>query len=303
LPRPCPHVSIVTPSFNQARYVERTIRSVLEQDLGDRTLEYSIVDGGSSDGTLDILQRYSTRLNWVSEPDRGQAHAVNKGFRNTSGEIVGWLNSDDVYYPNALRNVAELFDAHPEADILYGNADHIDENDSLIEPYYTEPWDFERLKEVCFLSQPAVFMRRRSLIQAGDLDERLHFCLDYEYWIRQAQLGAIFLYAPVTLAGSRLYPDTKTMGQRLRFHVEINDMLRRRFGRVPDRWLFNYAHAVLEQRRIDRAHALRFAAAVSVVAIWAALRWNRRVSPSMLTTTRGWVVGSARATLARRAVS
>jgi glycosyltransferase involved in cell wall biosynthesis len=292
-----PDISIVTPSLNQARFVERTIQSVLDQDLGHRVLEYVVIDGGSSDGTLQVLQRYSASLHWISEPDGGQAEAINKGLRMTSGEIVGWLNSDDVYYPEALLTVSSVFDAHPEIDVVYGAANHIDEADRVLESYNTENWDFERLKEVCYISQPSVFMRRRAITLAGALDERLKFCLDYEYWLRLAQLGASFAYAPETLAGSRLYPGTKTLGQRVRFHAEINAMLRARLGRVPERWIFNYAHAVLEPTKFKPTQPLRFALAVSAVALYASLRWNRGVSQSILATTTRWIAGNVRGNL------
>jgi glycosyltransferase involved in cell wall biosynthesis len=292
-----PDISIVTPSYNQARYIERTILSVLRQNLSGRTLEYVVVDGNSGDETREILERYSASIRWVSEVDRGQADAVNKGFRMTSGDLVGWLNSDDVYYPGALASVTEFFDAHPEIDVVYGDADHIDEHDAIIERYDTEPWSFERLRDVCFLSQPAVFFRRRVFDRAGMLDERLQLCMDYEYWIRLALAGIKFQYIPQTLAGSRLYSSTKTMGQRVQVHAEINDMLRARLGRVPDRWLFNYAHMVLEQKSVSRDNPFRFSVAVSFTALLAALRWNRCVSQSMVSTARGWMVNSIPANL------
>src|ERR1700720_4624543 len=120
-----PKISVVTPSFNQRRFIERTIRSVLDQ--GYPALEYWVFDGGSTDETVAILQRYTDELRWISEKDRGQSHAVNKGLRASSGEIIGWLNSNDVYYPETLAAVAARFRAEPEIDLVYGAANHIDE--------------------------------------------------------------------------------------------------------------------------------------------------------------------------------
>jgi glycosyltransferase involved in cell wall biosynthesis len=245
-----PAISVITPSFNQGRFLERTIQSVLSQRI--EGLEYHVVDGGSTDDTLAILARHGDRLQWRSEPDRGQAHAVNKGIRRARGEIIGWLNSDDIYYPGALAAVLQCFAAHPETEILYGDADHIDELDRVLEPYPTEDWDYDRLQEVCFLCQPAVFFRRRLVDRVGLLDERLHYCMDYEYWLRIGRTTS-FRRVPQSLAGSRLYPGNKTLGCRLAVHKEINDMLRRRLGRIPAKWLLGYAHAEVNHRPVDRS--------------------------------------------------
>jgi glycosyltransferase involved in cell wall biosynthesis len=286
-------VTVVTPSFNQGRFIERTIRSVLSQEIsGD--LEYLVMDGGSKDETVDILKRYEASLEWVSERDRGQADAVNKGLARARGDVIGWLNSDDIYYPGAIAAACQALDLHPEAGVVYGEADHIDEQGAIIEPYPTEAWDFDALLQRCYLCQPAVFFRRSVVERFGGLNPTLHFCLDYEYWLRLAAAGVQFVWVRQKLAGSRLYAETKTLGSRIRFHTEINDMMRRYTGRVPDRWLFNYAHAVLDEKGISRSEPLRFPVFVSAVSIYAALRWNHSISGEMRRMTAAWTGGALR---------
>src|SRR5688572_25596277 len=148
-----PLVSIVTPSYNQGRYIEETIQSVLNQDYPN--LEYLVLDGGSTDETLEILKRYEGRLVWISEKDRGQADAINKGFHLAKGRILGWLNSDDTYSPGAIRKVAQYFQTHRDVGLLYGEGYHVDTAGKIIERYNTEPFNFHRLGEICFICQPA----------------------------------------------------------------------------------------------------------------------------------------------------
>ena len=285
-----PAVSVVTPSLEQGRFIERTIESVLSQGV---EVEYFVADGGSRDQTVDILRRYAERLRWASEPDGGQAAGVNKGVERTSAGIVGWLNSDDVYYPGALWAVQRFLAEHPEIDVVYGDAEHIDEEDRVLEAYPTEDFDAERLLEVCFIAQPACFFRRRAVERWGALDASLRYCMDYEYWLRLALGGARFARLPRVLAGSRLYTENKTLGQRRAVHREINDMMRRTVGRVPDRWLSNWAHALLEPSglSLERTPA-RFTLAVSALCWLASMRWNHRVSAEMRRTTWGWIRGN-----------
>lgn len=264
-------ISVITPSYNQGQFIERTIQSVLSQDIPD--LEYIVVDGGSTDNTVEILKKYHSQLRWLSEKDKGQTDAVNKGLHLTSGDIIGWLNSDDIYYPRALKTINDYFATHPEVDVIYGDADHIDIHDQVLERYYTEAWDIARLKDVCYLSQPAVFFRRSVVERCGLLDENLQYCMDYEYWLRLALKGVRFAYLPQTLAGSRLYAQTKTSHFRKEVHREINDMLKQKLGRVPDRWLSNYAYAVAEKN--DKR-------TIAIKTILAAFHWNRWISKSLL---------------------
>ena len=282
-----PPISIVTPSYQQGRFIERTILSVLGQNID--SLEHLVFYGGSRDETVEILRRYEDRLHWVSERDRGQTDAVNKGIRQSTAQIIGWLNSDDVYYPGALARVLEAFEQHPEADVIYGKAHHIDIDDGVIEEYPTEPWDPDRLRNVCFICQPALFFRRSVVERFGELDESFDYCMDYEYWIRLSQGGARFYYLEEFLAGSRLYADTKTLGSRVKVHAQINDMLKYRLGEVPIPWIFNYAHAVVDQRGVPRTHRFAYSWQVAFASWAASLRWSGNVPAEVRRTTWKWV--------------
>lgn len=274
-------VSVVTPSYNQGQFIQRTLESVASQSGAE--IEHVVFDGGSTDDTVEVLKRFGNGITWTSEKDKGQTDAVNKGICATNGEIIGWLNSDDVYYPDAIARVVAFFEANPDVDVVYGMADHIDLVDYAFEPYPTEPWNFERLRDTCFICQPAALFRRRVVEQHGLLDESRNFCMDYEYWLRLGKAGVRFAYLEQKLAGSRLYAENKTLGSRLKVHGEINDMQKALFGTVPDRWLWNYAHAVIDER-VDRKTSPRwFALRMIFVLLKAARRWNGRISPEMKT--------------------
>ena len=280
-------VSIVTPSFNQGQFIERTLQSVACQAGAE--IEHVVFDGGSTDNTVELLENFSPPVRWVSKKDKGQTDAVNQGICATDGEIIGWLNSDDIYYPGAVARVVEYLDRHPEIDVVYGMADHIDLEDQAFEHYPSEPWDFERLKETCFICQPALFLRRRVVEKHGLLDESLNFCMDYEYWLRLGKAGVRFAYLEEKLAGSRLYADNKTLGSREKVHREINDMFKKMFGRVPYRWLSNYAHAVVQQRSSRDGNATFVHIQVGVNLLLSSLRWNRCVSAVMCKTLFPWI--------------
>ncbi len=233
------------------------------------------MDGGSQDQTLSLLKHYQNRLRWVSEPDHGQAHAVNNGLQNATGDIIGWLNSDDIYYPDAVRTVCDFFAAHPGVDVVYGQANHIDEHDKVIELYPTEAWSGERLKETCFLSQPAVFFRRSVIERFGLLDEKLHYCMDYEYWIRLSLQGAKFAYLEKVLAGSRLHGETKTLSQPLKAHREAIAMLRNKFGAVAMAWLIVYAVAWVKAKVSVRLPKWVIKILAGMVAVGLSMRYSR----------------------------
>ncbi|MBN1827530.1 MAG: glycosyltransferase [Deltaproteobacteria bacterium] len=185
-------ISVVTPSFNQSQFIGRTIESVLNQQ-GAFELEYLVMDGGSTDGTLEILKSYEPRLRWKSEKDRGQSDAINKGFAAASGDILAWLNSDDAYEPGALDRVAETFKT-ADCQWCFGNCRIIDENDREIRKLVTRykifesrRYSYKRLLTKDFISQPAVFFSKKACHETGPLDLDTHYVMDYDYWLRLGQ--------------------------------------------------------------------------------------------------------------------
>jgi len=220
-----PLVSIVTPSLNQGRFLRRTLESVLAQSYP--RIEYLVMDGGSTDGSLDVLRSLGERVRWVSGPDGGQTRAINQGFARSKGEIRAYLNSDDVLRPGAVEAVVAHFRAHPDCDVAYGRADLIDEGDHVIGAHGTTPGaSLERLARENCVCQPAAFWR------VGPLDESLRYAMDYDYWLRLAQAGARFDYLESVLAASRVHPETKTLSQRSAMIREIFQVSLARTGRV-----------------------------------------------------------------------
>lgn len=272
-------VSIITPSFNQGQFIERTLKSVAIQSSTE--IEHVVFDGGSSDSTVDVLKHFTPPLKWVSEKDKGQTDAVNKGILATDGEIVGWLNSDDIYYPGAFTRVIQFFDENPDVDVVYGMADHIDVDDHAFESYPTEPWDYERLKEICFICQPALFFRRQVFDQYGLLDGSLNYCMDYEYWLRLGKAGVQFGYLEEKLAGSRLYAENKTMGSKLKVHREINNMQKKLLGHVHDKWIFAYSVFCVEDYYKGNIHTVKEILSYSFAIIFE-LFWNKNFSTAYI---------------------
>jgi glycosyltransferase involved in cell wall biosynthesis len=225
-----PSISLVTPSFQQARFLERTIRSVIDQ--GYPRLEYILIDGGSTDGSIDIIRKYQDRLDyWSSEADRGQAHAINKGFRQAKGDLLGWLNSDDTLAPGALLQIGSLFLSNPDVDLVYGHTFLIDETDTLVGRQLAVPTNLRELIHYNrnMWSQPGTFWRRRLYERAGPLDESLIYALDCDFWIRAASVGTIYCL-PHHLANLRIHAGTKSKAKRPQF-LEEHQQLDQRYGK------------------------------------------------------------------------
>ncbi len=243
-----PRVTVVTPSFNQARFLEATILSVLNQ--GYPNLEYIVMDGGSTDGSVDIIRRYERRLSsWTSGRDAGQSDAINRGFERSTGPILAWLNSDDAYLPGTLDFAARFFAAHPKVDLIYGDTVLIDTGDRPLRTLREVP--FSRgamLHDAVNLSQPVSFWRREAFFDAGRLREDFHYCMDTDLWVRMLDAGKRFRHVRRLLGCYRVYPEAKS-GDRPRVSAEIGRLRRELIGWELDRFPHSALRRMYDARR------------------------------------------------------
>jgi glycosyltransferase involved in cell wall biosynthesis len=214
-------LSIVTPSYNQGGYIERTIRSVLDQK-GAFDLEYIVIDGGSTDKTVEVLRRYEDRLRWISEKDNGQVDAINKGLRRVTGDFVSWINSDDTYRPGAFQRVVWAFEERSDAKWVHSRSEMVDEEDQQIRQWISTykhrrclRYSFESLLTENYIHQPSVFWRRQIMDDIGLLDPASELAFDYDWFLRLAQTGSP-IYIEENLACLRWYPSSKSGAQYAR---------------------------------------------------------------------------------------
>lgn len=229
-----PSFSLVTPSLNQAAFLRAAIESVRSQE--GISLDYIVLDGGSVDGSLQILREYGSALRWRSGPDGGQAAAINTGLQETQADFCGYLNSDDVLVPGALSTVARIFADHPEVDVIYGDASFIDSEGIRMSPYPTVPFSIDVLIQHCFICQPATFWRRSVHVRWGWFDPSYDNTFDYEFWLRLATRGARFFHLTQALAWSRVHADTKTKRHRREIFREIRRMELHHLGYCGRNW-------------------------------------------------------------------
>ena len=205
-----PRVSIVTPSFNQARYLEATMQSVLLQDYP--RIEYIIVDGGSNDGSIEIIKKYESKLaSWVSERDKGQTDAINKGFEHATGDILAWINSDDTYEPGVVSEAVKFLHENPAVGMVYGDCNFINEDGHVIGKFGSAQTNYRLLRQgYVHIPQQTMFFRADLWKQVGPLDPSFYFAMDYDLWTRIAARAEI-KYVPQTWANFRLHTSGKTI--------------------------------------------------------------------------------------------
>jgi glycosyltransferase involved in cell wall biosynthesis len=220
--RPWPRISIVTPSYNQGEFIEETIRSVLLQ--GYHNLEYIIIDGGSTDQSVDIIKKYEPWLtHWVTEPDKGQAHAINKGFKKATGEIVAWLNSDDVYFPGVLAIAAKLFSDKHTNDIVYGDCEFIDKQGKYIKKNRASRFDMKAFLGKVAIPQPSMFIKKSTLSHVGYLDEKLNYAFDRKFWLKAAiNRNNALTYVRRNFSKYRLHGRSKGVAEKHAMDIEIS---------------------------------------------------------------------------------
>ncbi len=255
---PAPKFSIVTPSFNQAAYIGETIESVLSQE-GDFSIEYFVMDGGSTDGSVEVIRHYSDQLacgqwrrrcneismRWVSQKDRGQSDAINQGLRRATGDIASYINSDDAYFQGAFERVARAFVEHPEADFIYGDGDVIDAEGRTSWEWLSRPYNHAVMTSFHFLwndfsnyiMQQATFWRSRVSAAIGLFDESLHFAMDADYWIRGGHHGLVLRHLPTKLGKFRMIEGTKSLSSPNAFWPDYLEIFRR-YGKATRFWLW-----------------------------------------------------------------
>lgn len=216
-----PLVSIVTPSYNQGQFIEATLLGVKNQDYPN--IEHLVIDGGSNDNTVEVLKKYEKEYNlkWISEPDKGQSDAVNKGFQQASGQIVGWLNSDDVYVDrHVISLIVSKFEESNDVDVIYGDGITIDENNLVLRAIHNIPWvSFNRLVRFDFIIQPSCLFRRE-IVQQHKLDTKIDLPMDYEYYLRLAAQGFKFKHVNKVLSATRWHEEAKSTSRAEEARVE-----------------------------------------------------------------------------------
>jgi glycosyltransferase involved in cell wall biosynthesis len=240
-------VSIVTPSYQQGRFLRQCIESVLTQDYPH--IEYFVIDGGSTDESRSILESYKGRFFWKSEPDGGQTNAINSGLKMATGTILAYLNSDDILLQGAVSTIVQAWRDNPDVDVFYGRAHFTGEAGEVTGDYPTRRFSVPALKARCLICQPATFWQRRSMECFGTFDENFQTAMDYEYWQRIAAGDGRFMFIDQFLACSRDYATTKTRSQRAKVYKDAFKSQWLHWGHIHVQWWFELLNYLKNERR------------------------------------------------------
>jgi glycosyltransferase involved in cell wall biosynthesis len=247
-----PLISVITPCLNSEAYIERTIHSVLGQESS--CVEYIVIDGGSTDNTKKIINTYADRISyWCSEPDKGMYDAINKGMRQANGDILAYLNSDDIYYPGTLSFVAQYFAENPSVDLLYGDLNFIGESGCVLYKQSYPDFHLPRFRAMrhAAIGQPAAFWRRSLWVAVGEFDTRLKMASDFEFFIRAGLIGQL-VHVPKVLAGFRVHGGSMTQSQIEVSYAEVEE-IHRRYLQQHNRWqsFFHRCVGIIEFKTIN----------------------------------------------------
>lgn len=242
-----PLISIIIPSYNQGRYLERTLLSLLKQTY--KNIEIILIDGGSKDETLEIIKKYEKFLSyWVSEKDNGQANAINKGLKIAKGTYVTWLCSDDILFKDALSIMANALESHPEYSLVYGGGVFIDEQDKIIKKFSFTDMNLEKLlyQKHSTIAQPSSLIRMDFLKKVGFLEESLNYCMDYDLWIRLIKEGPFLNLGEVILSGYRLHTNSKTVGSYTKMALEKIKVNRRYTNDLINKLIYKHYWYIIQ---------------------------------------------------------
>jgi glycosyltransferase involved in cell wall biosynthesis len=236
-------ISIVTPSYNQGAFLEKTIKSVLDQNYPD--LEYIVIDGGSTDNSIEIINKYADKLSYyISELDSGQSNAINKGFIRATGDILAWINSDDQYYPGVLQKIAMEFENNPSVDLIYGYHNDINEKEEVVRKGFHIPFSRHTFKIGFGICQPTSFWRRRIWDKCGPLDVQLHYCMDYDFYAKALKCGFIFKSIRLLVCKFRYHKSNKGTIARHGFKSEGNYVMSKHFPAYHSNYIIHLMSSV-----------------------------------------------------------
>lgn len=275
-------ITIVTPSYNQGNFLGETIVSVISQQ-GDFFLDYIIMDGGSTDNSVEIIKKYESLLErkewpvrcrgieyrWLSEKDRGQSDAIIRGFRMAAGDILAWLNSDDRYLPGAIQKASSFLTTHPGTCLVYGKALLGNSSGEIIGEYPSEAFDYKRLAESVILAQPAAFFRKDAFINSGGIDISLHYAMDYDLWIRMARIGQIE-HLPDHLAIFTLHEESKTVSPRhaLARSRECLVTVMKYYNRAPANRVYEYCSYLVSSKLPSQLAGSQFVTSICALLLF-----------------------------------